>query len=44
MNGMVRMMNDLSPLTGDTGATWPIILFAAAAVAILAVLFLLRKK
>ena len=36
--------NDLSPLTGDPASSLPVVLFVAAAAAILAVLFLLKKK
>ncbi|MHB8961705.1 MAG: LPXTG cell wall anchor domain-containing protein [Saccharofermentanales bacterium] len=38
------LANVVSPATGDKASSWPIILFVAAAAAILAVLFLLKKK
>ncbi len=44
MNVITLIACELSPLTGDKGSSWPIILFVAAAAAILAVLFLLKKK
>lgn len=34
----------ISPPTGDTSSPWPIVVFIGAAVAILAVLFLMKKK
>ncbi|MHB1455057.1 MAG: LPXTG cell wall anchor domain-containing protein [Saccharofermentanales bacterium] len=44
MKLIAYLASDISPLTGDKGSSWPIILFVAAAAAILAVLFLLKKK
>jgi LPXTG-motif cell wall-anchored protein len=44
MNTFLFAANDLSPRTGDSASSLPIILFVAAAAAILAVLFILKKK